>query len=228
VVNNATNAIGQGVAPGSYISIYGNALANSTESYTPPSLPVSLASVSVSFDDGNQSVPGHLSYVSPAQVNVQVPWELQGDTSVQMKVTMNYLYSNVYTLALAQYSPGIFANSGNAAVVDYNSATVVTSAAPAHRGDTVELFLNGLGPVSSTPPSGQPAPLTQPLSNTGVFPTVTIGGVAAQVTFSGLAPGYVGLYQVNAVVPSNAPTGNQPLVVSIGGIASQAANLPIQ
>jgi uncharacterized protein (TIGR03437 family) len=138
------------------------------------------------------------------------------------------LYSNVYTLKLAQYSPGIFANSGNAAVVDWNTSSVVTAAGPAHRGDTLELFLNGLGPVSITPPSGEPAPAAGPLSTTLVAPTVTIGGVAAQVTFSGLVPPYVGLYQVNAVVASNTPTGNQPLVVSIGGVPSPAANLPVQ
>jgi uncharacterized protein (TIGR03437 family) len=141
---------------------------------------------------------------------------------------MSYLYSNVYTLKLAQYSPGIFANSGNAAVVDANTASVVTAANPARRGDTLELYLNGLGPVGITPPSGEPTPATLPLSYTGVPPTVTIGGVNAPVTFSGLAPGFVGLYQVNAMVASNTPTGNQPLVVSIGGVASPAANLPVQ
>jgi uncharacterized protein (TIGR03437 family) len=223
VVNAASNAIGQGLAPGSYISIYGNALADSTELYSTTYLPVSLASVGVSFDDGGVSMPGHLQFVSPAQVNVQIPWEFQGHASVQMKVAMDYLYSNVYTLKLAQYSPGIFA------VEDANMAySVVTSANPAHRGDTLVLYVNGLGPVSITPPSGEPTPLTQPLSDTGVYPTVTIGGVAAQVAFSGLAPGYVGLYQVNAVVPSTAPTGNQPLVVSIGGVSSQTTNLPVQ
>ncbi len=231
VVNAASNAIGQGLAPGSYISIYGNALADSFEVYSTlpiTYLPVSLAGVFVSFTDGAVSAPGHLHFVSPSQINVQIPWEFQGHTTVQMLVSMSYLYSNVYTLKLAQYSPGIFANSGNAAVVDWNTSSVVTAAGPAHRGDTLELFLNGLGPVSITPPSGEPAPAAGPLSTTLVAPTVTIGGVAAQVTFSGLVPPYVGLYQVNAVVASNTPTGNQPLVVSIGGVPSPAANLPVQ
>ncbi|HMD71212.1 MAG TPA: S8 family serine peptidase [Bryobacteraceae bacterium] len=228
VVNAASSVIGQGLAPGSYISIYGGALADSTGIYSTNYLPVSLDGVFVSFSGGGIGAPGHIHFVSPGQINVQVPWEFQGQSSVQMFVSMNYLYSNVYTLALARYSPGIFANSGNAAVVDANTASVVTAANPARRGDTLELYLNGLGPVTITPPSGEPTPATQPLSYTGVLPTVTIGGVAAQVPFSGLAPGFVGLYQVNAVVPSNAPTGSQPLVVSIGGVSSPAANLPVQ
>lgn len=227
VVNAASNTIGQGLAPGSYISIYGSALSDSLESYTTTFLPVSLASVSVTFDDNGTSAPGHLSFVSPTQVNVQIPWEFQGHTSVQMKVSMSYLYSNVYTLQLAQYSPGIFAANGNALVVDYTTASVVSPASPAHRGDILELFVNGLGPVSNTPASGEIAS-AQPLSVGSVLPTVSFGGVAAQAQFSGLAPGFVGLYQVNVQVPSNAPTGMQPLVVSIGGVASQSANLPVQ
>jgi len=228
VVNTASYTAGQGLAPGSYVSIFGNALADSTELYGTAALPVSLASVSVSFDDGGLSLPGHLSYVSPTQVNVQIPWEFQGHSSVRMKVAMSYLFSNVYTLNLAQYSPGLFANSGNAAVVDWNTSSVVSIASPAHRGDLVELYLNGLGPVSNTPASGAAAPAAGPLSNTATLPTVTIGGVNAPVSFSGLAPGFVGLYQVNALVPAGAPTGLQPVVVSIGGVASPAAGLPVQ
>jgi uncharacterized protein (TIGR03437 family) len=228
VVNAASNVAGQGLAPGSYISIYGSALADCVGIYSTAYLPVSLSGVFVSFSGGGISVPGHIHFVSPSQINVQIPWEFQGQTSVQMQVSTSYLYSNVYTVQLAQYSPGIFANSGNAAVVDANTVSVVTPGNPARRGDTLELFLNGLGPVSITPPSGEPTPSTPPLSYTGVQPTVTIGGVAAQVTFSGLAPGFVGLYQVNAAVAANTPTGNQPLVVSIGGVQSPSANLPVQ
>jgi uncharacterized protein (TIGR03437 family) len=59
-------------------------------------------------------------------------------------------------------------------------------------------------------------------------PVVTIGGVAAQVDFAGLTPGAVGLYQINAVVPANAPTGSQPLVVSVNGVGSNSSNLQVQ
>ncbi len=223
VVNAASNIIGQGLAPGSYISIYGSALSDSYEVYSTAYLPVSLASVFVAFSDGGVTAPGHIYFVSPTQINVQIPWEFQGHSSVQMYVTMNYLFSATYTLKLAQYSPGIFA------MEDANLGySVVNSTSPAHRGDTLVLYVNGLGPVTITPPSGEPTPSTQPLSYTSVLPSVTIGGVPAQVAFNGLAPGYVGLYQVNAVVPSNAPTGSQPLVVSIGGVASPAVNLQVQ
>jgi uncharacterized protein (TIGR03437 family) len=88
------------------------------------------------------------------------------------------------------------------------------------------MYANGLGPVDVTPPSGEPAP-AQPLARTRVIPTVTIGGKQAQVLFSGLAPNYVGLYQLNVLVPADAPVGTQPVEINANGISS-TVNLPIQ
>lgn len=225
VVDAASGRAGQGLAPGSYISIFGSALADATEGASTLSLPVSLSYGSVSFDGGGLSFPGHLQFVSPGQVNVQIPWEFQGQTSVKITVWSNYLGSFSYTVPLATYSPGFFPYAGNAAAIDYNSASIVTNSNPAKRGDFVELFVNGLGPVSTTPASGEP---TAVIGNTVATPTVTLGGVNLPVSFSGLVPPYVGLYQVNVTIPANAPTGNQPLVLTIGGVSSAAATLPVQ
>ncbi len=218
VVNAATNLAGQGMAPGSYIAIYGTDLSDATSSASTPALPISLSNVAVSFDGGGLSLPGHIFFVSPGQVDVQIPWEFQGQTSVQMKVTaLGYMSSLIYTVPLATYSPGVFA------VVDFETNAVGT----AKRGDTLIIYANGLGPVSNTPASGDPTP-AQPLPGTSVSPTVTIGGSIAKVIFSGLTPGNVGLYQVNATIPTDAPTGSQPLVVTIGGVVSQAVNITVQ
>ena len=75
--------------------------------------------------------------------------------------------------------------------------------------------------------SGQPSPAS-PLPQTTTTPTVTIGGVNAPVGFSGLAPGIVGLYQVNVTLPASVPSGNQPIVLSIGGQSTAAAILPVK
>ena len=76
-----------GFAPGSYISIFGTALSDTLKVFSTPYLPISLAGVSVSFDsDANKiSVPGRIHFVSAQQVNVQIPWEVQGLTTVSMK-----------------------------------------------------------------------------------------------------------------------------------------------
>ena len=219
VVNAATFQAGQGMAPGSYISIFGSDLSDANAAASTPYLPVSLASAAVSFDGGGISVPGHLHFVSPGQINVQIPWEFQGQQSVKMKVTLyNYFWSAVYTVPLAQASPGSFG------ILDQKYA-VVSAANPATRGQVIQIYANGLGPVDNHPASGEPAPAALLTCNSN--PSVTIGGSTAAVQFCGLAPGFVGLYQLNVIVPAGASTGTQPLVISMGG-NSATINLPVQ
>ena len=221
VVSAANPQAGQGMAPGSYISIYGTAFSDATAFVSTPSLPVSLAGVSISFDGGGLSLPGHTYYVSPTQINVQIPWELQGQSSVQMKVTFeDFLWSDIYTVPLGTYSPGVFATT------DANGV-VISQANPAKRGATIIVYANGLGPVDQPIVSGDPTPSTLPLVNTKAAPTVSIGGATAPVAFSGLTPGSVGLYQLNVVVPASAPTGTQQMSIAIGGV-NATVNLQVQ
>jgi uncharacterized protein (TIGR03437 family) len=174
------------------------------------------------------SVPGHIAYVSPTQVNVFVPWELEGYPSAKVKVIFfESLYSNLANLTLANYAPAFFLELPDTAVaaVDNTTGAVITAANPATAGEILQLYANGLGPVTNQPASGDPAtvanlPLTGPV-------TVTIGGKQAQV-FGGtgfLAPPYVGLYQVNIAVPSGLSPGKQPITVSVGGQTSATTAL---
>jgi uncharacterized protein (TIGR03437 family) len=205
VVNAATFQAGQAVAPGSYISIFGTALSDAARTTRIALLPLSLNGVSVGFDvpGTGVSAPGRLYYVSPRQVNVQVPWELRGQSSALVKVAIGAAASNLYTLPLADYSPGIFAITGE------NNAVVATGN-PARRGHVIQIFANGLGPVDNQPPTGEPAP-AQPLAHTLAMPMVTVGGVPAAVQFSGLAPGFSGLYQLNVTVPADVAPGVYPV-----------------
>jgi len=236
------------VAAGSYIAIYGTGLSNYTDANstvyngnsTPTTeatdpviangavLPLQIDYVTVSFDvqSAGISVPGHLTYVSPTQVNVQVPWELQGYTSAQMKVTLDSdLFGNVYTLNLANTVPAFFSVSGTAIGTDLSGNLLTTSNA-AKRGTVIVMYANGLGPVTNQPASGNPAGV--PLSSTTNTPTVTIGGQQATVGFSGLVPGLPGLYQLNVTVPSGIGTGAQPITVAIGGATSPNLTIPVQ
>ena len=244
-VENAASFGTGAIAPGSYIAIFGSGLSDGvTAQASTARLPVGLPGSAyiqqgyyatfVSFDvpSAGISVPGHLSYTSDGQVNVQVPWELQGQTSVQMKVGIDFTYGNVVTIPVSNYSPAFFTiGSNNVAALDL-SYHVIGSTNPAPRGKIVQLFLNGLGPVTNQPANGDPAP-SSPLSKTTTTPVVMIGGVQADVTcsngcFSGLAPGYPGLYQINAVVPPNIGTGPQSITVAIGGQTSPAATLVVK
>jgi uncharacterized protein (TIGR03437 family) len=218
------------IAPGSYVSIYGANLSDYTDPVTlaPNALPLALDSVTVSFDvpSAKISVPGRLTFVSPGQVNVQVPWELQGQTSAQVKVTMyGSSFGNVVTVPVADTAPSFFENSGIAAARDKNNA-IVTTANPVKRGDVVQLYMNGLGPVTDGPASGEFASTTR-LTNTTGTAKVTIGGTEAQVLFNGLAPGFPGLYQVNAIVPAGISAGTVPISLTINGATTKPSTLPV-
>ena len=231
-MNAASGQAGQGFAPGSYISIYGRGLSEVLKTYPTPYLPLALAGVSVSFDVPSQriSAPGRLHFVSDNQINVQVPWELQGVSSAQMKVSIGDSSSNLVTVPIASHSPALFEYtdaSGRRLAAAVNAQGVVGSGNSARRGGFVSLYVNGLGAVDPTQVSGEPAG-ADPLARTRVTPEVTIGGRRADVQFSGLAPGFVGLYQLNVSVPADAPTGVQPVVVTANGIASKPANMPVE
>jgi uncharacterized protein (TIGR03437 family) len=235
------------VAPGSYIAIYGAGLSNYTDANstvfnynsvptteaTDPViangavLPLQIDYVTVSFDvpSAGISVPGHITFVSPTQVNVQVPWELQGQSSVQMKVTIDGdLIGNVVTVPLANASPAFFTYNNIAIGQDTTAYNLLTASNPAKRGSIIVLYANGLGPVNNQPASGDPAGSGSTLVT---LPTVTIGGASATVAYAGLVPSLPGLYQLNVTVPTSISAGTQSIVLTAGGLSS-TSTLPVQ
>ncbi len=233
IVNAASLDPTQPIAPGSYIAIGysanpGTGLSDPgyTDASTTRRLPLSIDGVIVSFDvpSAGISVPGHFYYVSPTQINVQVPWELQGQTSAQVKVAIGYNSNgNVVTIPISNYSPAFFQYQGAVLATDINF-NLITPSNPIARGQTVVLYANGLGPVSNQPASGDPAGTTKTLTT----PVVTIGGQPAQVSFSGLVPTVASLYQLNVVVPTNIAAGNQTVTLSIGGANATSLPLPVK
>ena len=231
IVNGASFAAGQPVAPGSIVSIFGEFLAEFLGSaYTLP-LPVALKHVSVSFDFPEEgiSVPGRFYFSSAGQLNIQVPWELAGLNFVFVKARIEDSASTVFNLPLADYAPGIFEfrlGGKYYGAVTHADGTVVTAQSPARAGETVVVYATGLGPVDSPQTTGVPAPFS-PLVRTQVVPEVTVGGKKASVRFSGLTPDLVGLYQVNVTLPDLLPSGDQQLFVSVAGIQSNSVTVPI-
>jgi uncharacterized protein (TIGR03437 family) len=228
IVDGAAFTPNRAVAPGSIISIFGTNLSDVSAGATQFPLPLGIDGVAFSFDvpSANVSLPARFHYVSPTQINVQVPWELANYPSATVKVIINYTYSATYVLNLATYSPGFFAYQVNgqsyASALD-STLAVVTANHPVARGTTVALYFNGLGPVNNQPADGWPA--TDATSTTMANPTITIGGQPATVSFSGLAPGFADLYQVNATVPTNISAGTQPVTCTIGGVSCQTVYL---
>jgi beta-glucosidase len=227
LVNAASSAPGQPVAPGSIASVYGNFLLSAPSAAVAVPLPNVLGGLSLSF--GAAAAP--LFYASGGQVNLQIPWELAGNQA-SLTATLAGQTSAPLMVNLAPYAPGIFTMNGQGtgpgAILD-SSYNLVTPANPAAAGITaILIYCTGLGPVTPTPPTGAAAP-SDTFAYTTANPVVTIGGMPAQVLFSGLAPGSVGEYQVNVLVPANAPTGDTvSLILSIGGVASNTVQIAVQ
>jgi uncharacterized protein (TIGR03437 family) len=217
------------LAPGSIASAYGAFGIGSATAASSLPLPTSLAGFSMKSTEG---ISPPLFYVSTGQVNWQVPWEFAGLPQTGLSVTVNGRTGAPQLVRVAAYSPGIFTvnseGKGQGSIVD-TAGRVVDANNPASAGSTVvSIYCTGLGPVSNPPASGAAAG-ANPLSATTTNPRVTVGGVAAQVLFSGLAPGLVGGYQVNILIPSTAPSGNSvPVVLSIGGAVSNTVTIAVK
>ncbi|MGD0302132.1 MAG: hypothetical protein ABSE86_34055 [Bryobacteraceae bacterium] len=207
------------VAPGSIVSMFGTNFANSTGAASVKPLPDTLNGVSILVN--NVPAPAPLIFVNQLQANFQMPFETQPGMATVV-VTANGLESQAAMVNVSAVEPGIFVAGTNQAVVLNPDNSVADSASPAKVGTVVVMYVTGLGPLDHPLPTGSPAS-SSPLSNATVVPTVTVGGANAVVQFAGMSPGFVGLGQINMVIPKLA-TGTYPVVVTQG---SQSSNNPV-
>lgn len=229
VVNDASYTAP--VAPGSIAAVFGDFFLTAGSSDTDVPLDTSLQNLSFQF--GGAAAP--LYYVSGSQVNLQVPWELAGQSTATLTGTLNGTAGASQTVTVAPFAPAIFTmnaqGTGPGAILD-SSFNLIDSNNPATAGSTtILIYCTGLGAVTANQPAtGAPASLNpSQLAPTSTTPTVTIGGLAANVSFSGLAPGYVGLYQVNALVPAGVAAGSAVAVsISMGGVTSNTVTIAVQ
>jgi adhesin/invasin len=220
------------VAAGSIASVFGNNLSIGQASAGTIPLPTILASSS--FQIGGQTAP--LFFASPSQVNLQIPWELAGQPQAIVTGTVGGATSMQQTVSMAPFAPGLFtleAGSSQGVVMIADTQLLVASPSgagrrPATAGEFITLYCTGLGAVSNQPATGMPAQ-SSPYSVTTTTPTVTIGGIPALVSFSRLAPGSVGLYQVNVQVPMGLLANDAvPVILLIGGVSSNAVTIAVQ
>ena len=223
VVNNASFAGGAPVAPGSIASIFG----------------ADLEGAVVRFN-GITAPQSHPAFAG--QIDAQVPWELgmlaSPRADATLSVTANLLDGKSVSVPIAAYAPGIYtaasSGSGQGAVLINGTALLAAPVGspwrgrPAKRGEWVSIYCNGLGSVTNQPATGAPAPSVA-LSWTVADVAAAIGGVPAKVAFHGLAPGFVGLYQVNALVPDAAASGSAvTLTLSVAGSASNTVTIAVE
>jgi uncharacterized protein (TIGR03437 family) len=216
------------ISAGSWMTIFGSNLSSTTRSWQAAdfvgnTLPITLDGVSVQVN----GYPAAVSYISPGQINAQVP-DGVGTGTATVQVITPAGGSALGQVAAQAYAPGFFTfGSGGAVFVAATNAdgTVVGPNQPAHPGDMVSLYASGFGPTTPGVASGQMFSGAAPLTEASEL-TVTIGNIAATVQFAGMSA--AGLYQFNLAVP-NLPDGNQPVVAQIQGFATQTpVNLTVQ
>jgi uncharacterized protein (TIGR03437 family) len=234
VVNGASFGLAPntGVAPGSLVSVFGSNLATSMAAADSIPLSTTLGNVSVTIG----GFSAHLSFVchlcvsgTGDQLNIQVPWEVQGNTA-SLVVTSGSSSSPPANIQVVSFNPGIFTvNSGTGSAIAFFTDGALAapsgsipglSTRPAKSGDVLQILATGLGAVQSPPADG--ANSLDMLRHTLTTPTVLVGGMQAPpVQFSGLSPQFVGVYQVNVAVPQGVMTANAvALQIQIGGLTS--------
>ena len=205
----------QAYAPGMILSVFGSQLAPIAMSASAVPLPGSLAGVSATIN----GVTAPLYYISPGQLNIQIPYETGANSTATLTVDNNGQTASA-SFHVAAAAPGIFADQ-NGAPVPYPSAA---------RGQIITVYMTGDGPVSpplatgAAPASGTPVGnLPKPAQAV----TVTVGGVTASIQFIGIPSGLVGVTQINFQVPPVVTPGSVPVVVTVGGVASPPVNLSV-
>jgi uncharacterized protein (TIGR03437 family) len=215
VVNAADGS--PALAPGGLVSVYGQNLSpvNEASSELPLSTAVGDSCLLVN------GFPMPVLFVSDTQINAQMPFQAIGDVTLVLHNAGGV--SGNYNLQVLPGAPAVF-RSGTAGpvtniptVVRLSNGQLVTNANPIHPQDQLSIYLTGLGATLPSVATGQPAP-SNPLALTIAPPLVTLGGVQLPVMYSGLAPGEIGVYQINVSVPRGVPTGMSiPLQISQAG-----------
>jgi uncharacterized protein (TIGR03437 family) len=211
VHNAASYRVGDVISPGEIVTLYGAELAPAAGQAANFPLPETLQGVRVSI--GGLTAP--LLYVSPAQINFQVPTDLPlGGTS--LVVHRGNQASAERPVRVTDGTPGIFTTGGDGqsapVIVHAKDYTLVTSQNPAHAGEYLTIFCTGLGVTTPNIRSGDAAPPIPASAQTKLF--VPLG----QLTYAGLAPGYAGLYQVNVKLDDNLTPGLELFYISSSNV----------
>ncbi|HXB73149.1 MAG TPA: hypothetical protein VNY05_33235 [Candidatus Acidoferrales bacterium] len=220
-----------GIALGGIVTIFGSNLgAKAGQIVTAPGAPwpVQVGGTSVTMDGTPAPVYRVLNLNGQEQLSVQAPWSLSGKNAVAVSVTTATGTAPAVTVPVLGAQPGIFILDGASSGATHADGSIAGASNPASRNEVVVLYLTGMGPVVNEPANGASASLTPPLSPTLVTPQVTMGGFNAVVGFSGLTPGFIGLYQINVTVPAALAPGLVDLTVQANGLTSNTAKIAIR
>jgi uncharacterized protein (TIGR03437 family) len=214
IVNSAD--LSAAVAPGGLVTISGKDMSMVTVANNELPVPTTLGEVCVTVND----VAMPLLLVSPGVINAQLPFSISGSGTLVVRAPGGISAPFAFTIlpaAAAIFRSGTAGpDTGIATVVRATNNELVTLTNPIHPNDVIIIYATGLGDTTPLIQAGDPAP-SDPAAAANFAPKITLGGVELQVGFAGLAPGQVGVYQMNAFVPETVPEGiSIPLVIEQG------------
>jgi adhesin/invasin len=244
-VVNVGNYFQEAVAPGDIAAVFGSqfAPAGSAFSNSGTPLPTSLGGVQVLVNN----VPAPLYYVSPGQINFQMPYEAPVGQVSTVQVVNNGVAGNIRSINVLTGSPRIILLPSNiiaggyGAIINTDGSITLPASDPvpgrvvhaAKAGDTVVIYCVGFGQTSPAATDGAAANFA-PALQLNPTATVTFGGgfygspTTVTAAYTGLTPGSVGLYQVNATLPPDVPLGNMiPVTININGAISNYAFMAV-
>ncbi len=225
--NGVTNAASYAtrISPGALASVFGSGFGTVTfQADDGFAWPTAAKGVSVKVN----GVVAPLYYVSPVQINFQVPWATPTSGTVDVAVLLSGGSSNIAAVPVATAAPGLFYLSSGAAIVqNAPSYTLNDPSNPAPAASTIVAYLTGSGPVSPAAKDGVPTPNDTLTKATSVV-TAKIGSAEATVSFTGLAPIFIGLVQMNIVVPPTLTAGVYPLSITIDGQTANSATIAVK
>jgi uncharacterized protein (TIGR03437 family) len=214
------------ISPGALAAVFGSGFGTATyQADDGFAWPTSANFVSVKVN----GVLAPLYFVSPGQINFQVPWATPTTGTVNVAVVVNGGSSNTVAVGVGTAAPGLFYDPASGAAIVQNTPdySLNTASNPAPAGSTIVAYLTGSGPVSPAVKDGTPTSSTTLSWATSAY-TAKIGSATATVSFAGLTPGFIGLVQMNIVVPSTLASGVYPLSVTIDGQTSNAATIAVK
>jgi len=223
-VNAFYRVLAGALAPGTDSEVYGTGLAAAASSTGLPPYPTSFQGTFILT--GGLSAP--LIFVSGLQVNVEIPAELTPNQQYAIVGSVNGALTLPDTIDVSSTAPGVLTFPDGVHVhAQHLDGSDVNSASPAKPSEYVVIYLLGMGATNPSVPSGAPAPSAEPLARVTVEPTVTLNGVTCTLLYAGLAPNFVGLYQIDLQVPANASSGDLNLVVTQGSVTANATKLTV-
>ena len=231
IVNGSDFGSSNTTAPGGVLALFGLNLSADTVAASGMALPNQLSDVRVFL--GSRELL--LYFASPFQINVLVPYDITSNQTFPLTVKRANAASLAQDVFVASQAPSLFLADADPTrlgiIVDQRGTNpwfLPSLANPAVANDFLTIYCLGLGSVDQDLAPAKPTPAT-PLIRTRNLVTVTIGGIPAPVSFAGLAPTWVGLYQVNVQIPAGVAPGNRvPIVMTVNGQSSQPVTIPVR